>query len=443
MLARSVALNILGQVALLLIGFLSSLLVARWLGPTNRGLLAIMIEVGSVGLVIAGLGLPLAIVYFSSRPDPPSGALFGNCVLYTAVLAAIFLPAFWIFSDQIADLVSRGRGGTTWVLAALLVPVTFLNWTTSNQLLGTLRFGIFNVLMVLSKLVIVAAVIVLIGVAGYGVGAGLLANALGGIVLIVGSSYVILRRARPLLDRGLFKRTLRYGLRVQVGSIFQSLNYRLDIVVLQFFVPLAQVGYYVVAEIMAELVILFANGFQSSVQPLIAHYEGEARQSETTKASVRHHGILACAGIVANAVFSPLVIWYGYGAGFRSAIAPFFVLLPGIWFLGTGTVIAGDLRGRGRPGLASILAGVAVLATIILDVILISAAGVMGAATASLVAYTIYGSSSILALSRVSGIPIRELVVPTRVDLAVYPRVVARAFNAVAARRRPEPTTPD
>jgi O-antigen/teichoic acid export membrane protein len=443
MLGRSVLLNVGGQVLLLLVGFVSSLLLARWLGPADRGLLAVMIEVAGVGLVVAGLGLPLAVVYYASRADAPAGALLGNNLAYTALLTILFVPGCWIFHRQIADLVGHGRGGTTWVLAAALVPVTFLNWTTSNQLLGRLQFGVFNLLMVLSKVVIVLVIVVLIGVAGLGVGAGVAANISGGVVLIIGSMVLVLQHARPALDRRLFARTLNYGLRVQVGTVFQTLNYRLDIIVLQFFRPLAQVGYYVVAEIMAELVILVANGFQSSVQPLISHYEGEDRQAETTKMAVRHHGLLAAAAIAANAAFSPLVIWYGYGPSFHAALAPFFVLLPGMWFLGTGTVIAGDLRGRGRPGIPSVLAGAAVVATVGLDLALIPPLGVMGAAVASLVAYTIYGVGSLVALARVSEIPVRELVVPQRRDLGVYRAALSRAYAAVSRGRTPAPRVPD
>src|SRR5205807_64965 len=120
------------------------------------------------------------------------------------------------------------------------------------------------------------------------------------LVMIAGSLPSILREARPSLDWRLFRATVGYGVRVQVGTILQFLNYRFDVLVLQFFRPLSSVGYYVVAAILAELVVTLALAFQSSILPLVSHYEGEQADT-TTIAALRHHGILAALATVANA----------------------------------------------------------------------------------------------------------------------------------------------
>jgi O-antigen/teichoic acid export membrane protein len=222
---------------------------------------------------------------------------------------------------------------------------------------------------------------------------------------------------------------LHYGWRVQVGVIFQSVNYRLDVIVVQLFRPLSQVGYYVIAETIAELVITLATAFQSSVLPLTSHYEGDARQADTTIRALHHHAILSAAAALANVVVGSAVILLLYGPKFHAAVVPMLVLLPGVWFFGLGLVIQSDLGGRGRPGLSSGLAGLAAGATILLDFALIPPFGVIGAAIASVLAYTCFGVSSLIALSRVSGIAPRVLLVPTREDFLVYKRLIARALG--------------
>jgi O-antigen/teichoic acid export membrane protein len=432
MLARSVTLNILGAATSLSVGFLSSLLLARWLGPTDRGLLAIMVQVYSVALALASVGLPIAVMYFASRPEARTGALLGTNVVYGLALALVFVPVFWLLRHPIARVFAHGHGGLAWILAGLLVSLTFLDWTTHNQLLGKLRFGFYNVLVIVSKVASLIAVVILVGIAGLGVTGGLLALAAASAVMIVGSLPPLLGEGSVVYDASLLRSMVRYGSRVQVGTVLQLLNYRLDVIVLQFFRPLADVGYYVVAAILAELVITIANAFQSSVLPLVSHYEGQELQATTSANSLRHHGILAAGATVANAAFAPLMIIYAYGDRFHPALVPLFILLPGMWFLGTGTVVAGDLRGRGRPGLSSAMAGLAVVATIVLDVVLIPPFGVPGAAVASVVAYAAYGVASLIALSRVSGIAVRELALPGRSDLALYPAAIRRG----AARLR-------
>ena len=92
-----------------------------------------------------------------------------------------------------------------------------------------------------------------------------------------------------------------------------------------------------------------------------------------------------------------------FGEDFADAVTPMLILLPSMWFLGIALAIGSTLRGYGRPGLASVLAGLSMVVTIGLDLILIPDYGVTGAAVASAVAYALYGASSVVALARVAG----------------------------------------
>ena len=432
MLSRSVVLNALGQAASLAFGFAASVVLARWLGPANRGVLAIMLSVVGLAYILASTGLPSSVEYHASRRDVRSGSLLGNTLLYGGGLAVVLVPVFWFARGPIADLVAKGHGGDAWVLVGVLVPLGFIQWTCGNQLLGLLRFGLYNILFALSRGSYVVVVLILLTVAHLGVTAGLLAAVVGALVMTGGSLGYLLRIDRPRLDRPLMRRMLSYGARNQIGLVFQSLNYRLDVVILQFFRPLREVGYYVIAQIVAELTLTLANSFQG-VLALVSREDHEERRAATTTASVRHHGILAAGTLLATAVGGPLLIKYAFGHAFHAAIVPMLLLLPGIWFLGTGRVVSANLAGLGRPGLPSTFAGVAAVVTVVLDLALIPALGIYGAVIASVCAYTTYGLGSLVALSRVSGIPARALLVPTRADFRIYP---AAAGRLLAAARR-------
>ena len=432
MLSRSVVLNALGQASSLLLGFAASVVLARWLGPANRGVLAIMLSVVGLAYILVSCGLPNSVEYHSSRRDVRNGSLLGNTLLYGLGLAAVLIPVFWLAGGPIADLVAKGRGGDAWILVGVLVPLGFIQWTCGNQLMGLLRFGLYNVLFVLSRLSYVVVVLILLTVAHLRLSAGLWAAVLGALVMIVGSIVAILRVDRPRLDRSLMQRMLSYGARNQIGLVFQSLNYRLDVVILQFFRPLREVGYYVIAQIVAELTLTLANSFQG-VLALVSREEQDARRAATTTASLRHHGILAAGTLVATAIGGPILIYYAFGHAFQAAIVPMLLLLPGIWFLGTGRVVSANLAGLGRPGLPSTFAGLAAIVTVVLDLSLIPTLGIYGAVIASICAYTTYGFGSLLALSRVSEISARNLLIPTRDDFRVYP---AAAGRLLAAARR-------
>ena len=440
-LARSLTLNVGGRVLSLVTGFTTSVLLARLLGPADRGLLALMLSASTVALAVTAIGQPLAVTYFASRKDADSPAIIGNVFVQAAVLTIVLLPLTVIFKTQIADAVGEGHGGTTWVLAAALVPITFLDWTTSNQLLGMLRFGFYNGLKFLAGIGYVIAIVLLLAVLHLGVAGGLIATALASVITVLGCLRPILGGSRPRVDRTLMARMLRYGSRVQVGVIFQMVNYRLDVIIMQFFRPLTEVGYYVAAQTVAEFVITIATAFQSSLLPLVSHFEGDERQDEVTANSLRHHGILAGAAVLANAVVGTAIIYFAYGPKYHPAVVPMLVLLPGVWFLGMGLVIQSDLGGRGRPGLSSKLAALAAGVTVVLDLALIPPLGVMGGAIASVCAYTTFGIASLIALHRTSSIPIRELVVPKRADFLLYWTFARKAIRRVSASRNRPPVT--
>src|ERR1022692_1108723 len=89
LLARSLTLNVLGRGSGLVMGFVGSVALARLLGPSDRGLLALMLSVSTVALAVTAVGQPLAVTYFASRKDAKPRAIFGNTLIHALVLAAV------------------------------------------------------------------------------------------------------------------------------------------------------------------------------------------------------------------------------------------------------------------------------------------------------------------------------------------------------------------
>jgi stage V sporulation protein B len=431
LLGRSVSFNFAGNVGTLAVGFVASIVVARLLGPADRGVLALVTYAVGIVLAFGGLGLPYAVLFFASKREARRGPLLGNSLAWGGLLAIVFVPGFALLAAPLANAFSKGVGDAAWVLGGVLVPLMFLDWSIHNQLFGKLRFGLLNLLLVVSRLVSLAGIVVLVGILDLGVPGALSASIAAALFMIVSSLAVVLRDVRPQVDWALFSRMLSYGTRVMTGSIFGIATYRVDLLVLQFYVPLSDVGYYVVAQLVAELATTAASAFQTSLTTLSSRYESDVRQADVTVSALRHHGTLTALAICANVVIGTLVILFAYGPEFRPALVPMLILLPGMWFLANATVVAGDLRGRGRPGLTSVLGGLTAAVMVTLDFALIPPLGVNGAAIASLLAYAFYGLLSLAALSRVVDVPVRTLVVPTRSEVDVYRGLWRRAVGRV------------
>ena len=68
--------------------------------------------------------------------------------------------------------------------------------------------------------------------------------------------------------------TIHYGWRVAIGQLFRFFSGRFDILVLSLLAPLATVGYYAVAQTVAEIVLIVPQWFGWVVLPMVA--AGEA-----------------------------------------------------------------------------------------------------------------------------------------------------------------------
>jgi stage V sporulation protein B len=102
------------------------------------------------------------------------------------------------------------------------------------------------------------------------------------------------------------------------------------------------------------------------------------------------------------AVGAPLVRLL-FSDQFADAYLPLVLLLPGVVAFGATNVLMNDVVGRGRPGAVSIVAVVGLVASVALDLWLVPAYGVTGAAVASTLVYLVDSVLAVVLFLRVSG----------------------------------------
>jgi O-antigen/teichoic acid export membrane protein len=187
-------------------------------------------------------------------------------------------------------------------------------------------------------------------------------------------------------DRALGTRIVRFGLRSQVGGVVSLLNLRLDVVILGAFASPVTVGVYVVASKYAELLRLPAVALTWVAYPTVAR-QGAGSFARRAGRSV---SVLLPIGVVTAAVLAlsafpllPLV----YGHQFSDATWPAAWIALGLVAEPAAGLASAYLMGTGRPGTNSLILGVGLAITVVLDLLLIPTYGALGAAVASAVAY--------------------------------------------------------
>lgn len=94
-----------------------------------------------------------------------------------------------------------------------------------------------------------------------------------------------------------------------------------------------------------------------------------------------------------------------FGEAYRPAYPALLALLPGIFSLCYASILHLDLVGKGHPGTLSWMAGIAAALNLLLNAVLIPTLGILGAAIASSVAYSVLTLSMLVLYHRLSGVP--------------------------------------
>lgn len=401
------------NVLVLGIGYVASVVIARFLGAEGRGLVAVIQTATAVIAGIAGIGTQHAATYYAGRRAHRRGRVLGNGLAHAGVLLVVSLGVALVAKSELQRHVAPGYDARIWLLAALLVPIFYLDVLVTNLLSAQAAFGFRNKLNLAGRITTALAAVVVVAWQGWGVAGALIATAPTMVLPIIGGLR-LLARNRPALSMPVYRASLRYGARVQIGALLHFLNGRFDVLVLSAFAPLSIVGAYAIAQIVAELVLLFPNALGYVLRAQVA---SSAPGASLAGPAMRLNGTLVALCVLGVATTGPLMILYGFGSEFRPALVPFAVLLPGMWFLSAGGLVQDTLAGRGRPGLSSLIAAAEVVITIGLDLLLIPQYGATGAAVASVCAYSFYGCASIIVLSRLDGVPARSLLFARRHEL--------------------------
>ena len=389
---RSLLSNVAARCAALASTFAATLLLARNGGTAVVGIYALLhVLPGLVGTLLSA-GLPVAVPYFLAGPERRNRTLPLTIAAIAAIggvvgtiLWIVLAPAFGprLFPDLSPPLV---------MLAGLAVLTRLVTTTAkscsqgTHDLHGANRVIFTEEFMFLPAYALVRAV----GLGDYG--------AVIGAFLVADTATSTLAWAR-LVRRGFFRGAARpsvplargitsYGLRAQVGGLMAQLNLRLDFIILSVLAGPATLGVYAVASKFAELVKIFGMALTYVLYPRFA-------RSGLKQAIADARKLIPRAALVTASAAALLWIACGfaipafYGSAFDGAVTPARIILIGLVLDGVASVITAFFYGVGRPGLNSSAVAGGLVATVVLDVLLIPSFGATGAAVASAVAYTL------------------------------------------------------
>ncbi len=386
---RKVAETYATQIVLLGLSLLTSITVARTLGPQGRGLYAVAMAMGLSGVQLGNLGLHASNTYYVAKNRALLPNLLGNSLLVSLSLGGgLGLIAWLVFSlwPRLAPL----QGRLLW-LGLAWAPIGLAFLLMENLLLGLPDVRSYNKAELLNRalaLVFVLAVILRHQTTPETVFSAMLASiSLSTVWAFSRLMRVTHRFPRPSVQ--IFVEHLRLGIKAYLIALFGFLLLRIDLFMVKYLLGAEQAGYYSIASTMADYVLMLPSVIGLILFPRLAamkDYQEKLRQAKKAAkgTALALFPILAVAGIAAKPVVAIL-----FGKAFSPAAAAFLWLIPGVFAMGVETALVQFLNSLGYPVTIVWIWFSATVLNVLLNLWMIPAFGIAGASVASTICYSL------------------------------------------------------
>jgi len=389
--ARASVKIFLAKVITSLASFVAVVVFSRGLGADPLGIYYPFVALIGVLRLPVNFGLSLAVEKRISE-DEDRSQYFGAAALVQLFLLVVFSIPIYLLQNQIANYIGANVAGILIIALWLGIGADF----SLAILKGELRVGETALIRVLLPLIWLIVGYVLISV-GYGVEGIIYSHILGVIVMFAAAVWRISiwptaptwAHIKSLLDFSKFS---------FVNSIGGLIYSWMDVLILTAFVSLeiastrGEIGAYENAWRVSLLVTFISRSIGQVVFPQISQWNAQNKTEKIEQVltkSITPGLIIVPPAFVGVLILSEEILLYFFGSEFVVA-APALIILVGLRFFQAIDVIYGRmLDAFNRPDLTMISTVAAVVTNLILNVTLIYALGILGAAIATTSAFII------------------------------------------------------
>lgn len=378
----------ISKIIVILFGLVTSIIIARELGPEKNGVIAALIVFPALFMNVGSLGIRQSTTYYLGKN------IFNEKDIKTAI------TQIWLISTVISIIVcfvlmrNLSKSGSDLMLVLLaLIPIPFSLFNTYNSgiFLGKNQIKEFNKInwipSFLTLLITLAFVVGLrLGIKGYL------------IALIVGPLFisVFLLFKNKFLDAlslkfkwHIIKPMIRLGCIYAIALMFINLNARLDVILLDRLSTDYETGIYSKGYSVGNYLLQIPW----VVNTIVFSRSSSAKDDDLFSLKVAQLLRITFIAIFCVAsmlfLFSDIIIVSMFGEDFKGSSIVLQYLLLGVLFLSLFKILNQDLAGKGKPWVSMKAMVPGLLINIILNCLLIPSHGAVGASIASTISYTI------------------------------------------------------
>ena len=429
---RSVKLVFSTNVIFIFFSIATSLLSAWALGPDGRGELVVVTSWLFVFSLIGTLGLPYAHRFWTAKETESNSEIFTNTIIFSAIASVAMFAIGWfavpyLISEQKIEIVRLTQ------LFLLNIPIILMSEMLRGQLEGAKLFGWLGAarLSFISFQALVYA-------AYYSFNELTLTHALtvivfGQILCMAIMLYAVWVNLRPRwsFKWPVFRKEINYGLRGYLGNVTEFAVWRLDQLMLTAMASSNLIGLYAVAVAISEITSTLASSVSDALLPEVAASKEKVKSTKLLGKSLRLTFYAQLAALLPLWIFEPYILKYIFGEAFLAASGALRLLLIASIIWSAGLILISGLNGFGHPGLSTIARISSAAMTIISLVILLPIAGIIGAAIASILGYSLLFAVALYFLLKLRNIGLWDFIRPRGDDISIDKLKILLKFPSV------------
>jgi O-antigen/teichoic acid export membrane protein len=388
-------------------GLLILLLTRVLLDPEQYGQLNFVLSALGVLTILATLGLPKSaaryVTEFSETDPGQVPHVLRTSLTFLLVLIAIVAGATLVLGRPVANAL-----GTPSIVPFLLAGSLFVVSRALTKYFAALFQGfnrvtysaVVSAVTSVSRLPLVAGFVVL----GFGVG-GALYGYVASFALAAGvGAYVAYTRFYTDFDAAdapaadLSRRLLKYSVPLTATRGANVLDKKVDTLLVGVLLDMTAVGYYTIAKQVSDFVSAPASSFGYTVSPVLGEQSSKDRTDRAAKLyeqSLEYVLLAYVPAVVGLILVADPMVRYIFGTDYLGAV-PVLQVFSGFMLVNAVDKVTSDgLDYLGRARSRAIIKSTMAVSNAGLNLLLIPVLGVVGAAVATVITYTIYTLSNV------------------------------------------------
>jgi O-antigen/teichoic acid export membrane protein len=404
--------NFLSSIFLMAVGIATGIIVTRSLGPELKGQYSGILLILTLYIPLLPLGYYGGVLYYGLKNKIDLKELFWAGFLLMGTIGLGAIPSLYLFTiNGFFGSIPQSVNPSILMIALTSAPLILLNAYCERILrarhqfrvinrranfVAVLLFLYFTSLLILSQITLANAVI------------GVLLSHL--VILLLNIVFIVksLRPQTRIKTTQLLK-PWRYGFQAWSIQIVSKFNDRFDQVILVYIMASTEFGIYMVGVALSNMLLKLPSSYADVLFNQIAEREIDDAVAVYAKAQRITIAISALSALVLSIAAYPLIYLF-YGIDFADASKVVIFYAPGLIFQAGARQTVKFYGGIGRPLFNTLIYFFGFIVSIPCYFVLIPKLGIVGAAIASSLAYSIAFFASFFFLQREFGVKISSVL---------------------------------